>query len=175
MRGLSAAEMLRGRRAASLRADEIKLWLTPNQSLVIVCTQASGPPAKPNPSQQGRKIWLLFYRKFINCLLKHCEYGRKVNLSTKRSDISELEYNLRNCSEIGKKLLEIREVAKKLPSNLWKALSLGARGNRGREARARYNRQREERKVAGCSSSTGGGSFGPPASPLACVTCIPYS
>ena len=24
----------------SLRADEIKLWLTPNQSLVIVCTQA---------------------------------------------------------------------------------------------------------------------------------------
>ena len=25
----------------SLRADEIKLWLTPNQSLVIVCTQAT--------------------------------------------------------------------------------------------------------------------------------------
>ena len=25
----------------SLRADEIKLWLTPNQSLVIVCTQAN--------------------------------------------------------------------------------------------------------------------------------------
>ena len=25
----------------SLRADEIKRWLTPNQSLVIVCTQAS--------------------------------------------------------------------------------------------------------------------------------------
>ena len=110
------------------------------------------------------------------------KYGRKVNLSLKScSDISESEYNLRNCSELGKscskrkKLLEIREVAKKLPSNLWKALSLGARGNRGREAGARYNRQREERKVAGCSSSTGGGSFGPPASPLACVTCIPYS
>ena len=63
MGGLSAAEMLRGPRAASLRADEIKLWLTPNQSLVIVCTQASGPPAKPNPSQQGRKIWLLFLQE----------------------------------------------------------------------------------------------------------------
>ena len=25
----------------SLRADEIKLWLTSNQSLVIVCTQAT--------------------------------------------------------------------------------------------------------------------------------------
>ena len=34
--------------------------------------------------------------------------------------MSELEDNLRNCSEC-KKLLEIQEVAKKLPSNLWKA------------------------------------------------------
>ena len=23
--------------------------------------------------QRGRRIWLLFHRKFINCLLKHCE------------------------------------------------------------------------------------------------------
>ena len=38
------------------------------------------------------------------------------------SDISELEDNERNCSEC-KKLLEIPEVAKKLPSNLRKALS----------------------------------------------------
>ena len=37
--------------------------------------------------------------------------------------MSELEDNQRNCSEC-KKLLEIREVAKKLPSNLWKALDL---------------------------------------------------
>ena len=29
-------------RGNSLRADEIKLWLTPNQSLVTVCTQAKG-------------------------------------------------------------------------------------------------------------------------------------
>ena len=35
-------------------------------------------------------------------------------------DISELEDNWRNCSEC-KKPLEIREVAKTLPSNLWKA------------------------------------------------------
>ena len=35
--------------------------------------------------------------------------------------MSELEDNLRNCSEY-KKLFEIQEVAKKLPSNLWKAL-----------------------------------------------------
>ena len=42
-------------------------------------------------------------------------------LSTKSCfDISELEDNQRNCSEC-KKLLEIREVAKTLPSNLWKA------------------------------------------------------
>ena len=30
----------------SLRPDEIKLWLTPNQSLVVVCTQATVPTAK---------------------------------------------------------------------------------------------------------------------------------
>ena len=42
-------------------------------------------------------------------------------LSTKSCfDISELEDNQKNCSEC-KKLLEIREVAKTLPSNLWKA------------------------------------------------------
>ena len=84
-----------------------------------------------------------FYRKFINCLLKYCrkyegkqprepgnEAGRKgPNLSTKScSDISELEDNYRNCSECkklleAKTLLEIQEVAKKLPSNLWKALT----------------------------------------------------
>ena len=65
-----------------------------------------------------------FHRKFINCLLKHCEIWKKDQLSTKNcSDISELEDNLRNCSEC-KKLPEIREVAKKLPSNLWKALTL---------------------------------------------------
>ena len=110
------------------------------------------------------------------------KYGGKINLSPKScSDISELEYNLRNCSELGKKLLETKKVARntrscqKVAEQLVESPKLGARGNRGREAGARYNRQREERKVAGCSSSTGGGSFGPPASPLACVTCIPYS
>ena len=47
---------------------------------------------------------------------------RKANLSTKGgSDISELVEKERNCSE-SKKLLQIPEVAKKLPSNLWKAL-----------------------------------------------------
>ena len=25
----------------------------------------------------GGRIWLLFYRKFINCLLKHCEIWKK--------------------------------------------------------------------------------------------------
>ena len=71
--------------------------------------------------------------------------------------------NTRSCQKVAEQLVESPK------------LSLGARGNRGREAGARYNRQREERKVAGCSSSMVGGSFGPPASPLACVTCIPYS
>ena len=83
---------------------------------------------------------------------------------------SELEYNLRNCSELGKKLLETKKIARNtrscLPSNLWKALGLGWGIEGGRPGK--------ERKVAGGSSSTGGGSFGPPASPLACVTCIPY-
>ena len=32
----------------SLRADEMKLWLTPNQSLVIVCTQATAIPVQFN-------------------------------------------------------------------------------------------------------------------------------
>ena len=56
-----------------------------------------------------------FYRKFINCLLKHCEIWKKDQLvSTKNcSDISELDDNQRNCSE-----------CKKLRSNLWKALTL---------------------------------------------------
>ena len=103
------------------------------------------------------------------------KYGRKVNLSTKScSNISELEYNLRNCSELGKKLLEIREVAKKLPSNFWKALGLGGGIEGGRPGYGIIGRGKEL-MVAGGSSSTGGGSFGPPASPLACVTYIPYS
>ena len=65
------------------------------------------------------------------------KYGRKANLSTKScSEISELEDNLRNCLEC-KKLLEIREVAKKLPSNLWKALGRcgGGGGGGGLETR----------------------------------------
>ena len=46
------------------------------------------------------------------------KYERKVNLSTKSCfDISELEDNLRNCSEC-KKLLEIREVAQKVAEQL---------------------------------------------------------
>ena len=109
------------------------------------------------------------------------KYGRKVNLSLKScSDFSESEYNLRNCSELGKscskrkKLLEIREVAKKLPSNLWKALGLGGGIEGGRPGYSIIGRGKEQ-KVAGGSSSTEGGSFGPPASPLVCVNCIPYS
>ena len=58
------------------------------------------------------------------------KYRRKANLSTNNcSDISELGDNLRNCSEC-KKLLEMkkiarnREVAKMLPSNIWKPLIL---------------------------------------------------
>ena len=60
------------------------------------------------------------------------QYGSKANLSTKSClDISELEKKpvsrklLRNYAKSSfkrKNMLEILEVAKKLPSNLWKAL-----------------------------------------------------
>ena len=59
------------------------------------------------------------------------QYGSKANLSTKScSDISELEKKLvreiaqKLCKKFlkRKKLLEILEVAKKLPSSFWKAL-----------------------------------------------------
>ena len=59
------------------------------------------------------------------------KYERKANLSTKTCfDISQLEkkktreiaQNGKSCSE-RKKLLEIREVAKKLSNNLWKTLT----------------------------------------------------
>ena len=55
------------------------------------------------------------------------KYGRKANLSNKScSDISELLTReiAQNAKSLlkRKKLLEIREVAKKLLSNLWKAL-----------------------------------------------------
>ena len=52
------------------------------------------------------------------------KYGWKATKSTEScSDISELEDGSRNCSE-RKKLLEIREVGKKLPRNLWKAIGV---------------------------------------------------
>ena len=56
------------------------------------------------------------------------KYGSKAKLSTKAVPISqigrklEIAQNAKSCSK-RKKLLEIREVAKKLPSNLWKALT----------------------------------------------------
>ena len=59
------------------------------------------------------------------------QYGSKANLSTKScSDISELEKKLVReiAQKLYKKLFEILEVAKKLPSNLWKALGKRGRG-----------------------------------------------
>ena len=65
-----------------------------------------------------------FYRKFINCLLKHCAIWKKANFSTKSCfDISELEItreiaqNAKSCSK-RKKLLGIREVAKQVADQL---------------------------------------------------------
>ena len=64
------------------------------------------------------------------------------------SDISELEYNLRNCLELGKKLLETKKVdrntrsCQKVAEQLVESTRFG-RGNRGRKAGVRYNRQRE--------------------------------
>ena len=70
---------------------------------------------------------------------------RKTNLSTKGgSDISELLENERNCSE-SKTLLEIPEVAKKLPSNLWKALPGTMTPFLGR-THEKINKQRKEKK-----------------------------
>ena len=58
------------------------------------------------------------------------KYERKANLSTKTCfDISQLEKKTREIAQNGKscserkKLLEIREVAKKLSNNLWKTLT----------------------------------------------------
>ena len=48
----------------------------------------------------------IFYRKFINCLLKHCELCRS-DISKQKKQIQKK--NARN----EKKLLEIREVGKK--------------------------------------------------------------
>ena len=77
------------------------------------------------------------------------KYGGKVNLSPKScSDISELEYNLRNCSELGKKLLETKKVARntrscqKVAEQRVESTRFG-RGNRGRKAGVRYDRQRK--------------------------------
>ena len=67
------------------------------------------------------------------------------------------------CCELGKKFLEIREVAKKLRATCGKHCKVWEPGGiEGRKGGVRYNRQREEREVAGGSSSTGGGTFGPP-------------
>ena len=53
----------------------------------------------------GRGIWLLFHRKFINCLLKHGEIWKQDNLSTKSClDFLELVENW--------KLLRMQKVAR---------------------------------------------------------------
>ena len=70
---------------------------------------------------------------------------RKTNLSTKGgSDISELLENERNSSE-SKTLLEIPELAKKLPSNLWKALPGTMTPFLGK-TQEKINKQRKEKK-----------------------------
>ena len=61
--------LFRGQGTTSLRADEIKLWLT-NQSLVIVCTQAKAQPVQPIVLKQNTKtltpvLDLLFLFIFI--------------------------------------------------------------------------------------------------------------
>ena len=58
--------LFRGQGTTSLRADEIKLWLT-NQSLVIVCTQAKAQPIvlKQNTKTLTPVLDLLFLFVFI--------------------------------------------------------------------------------------------------------------
>ena len=52
-------------------------------------------------------------------------FSQKINNFTKNcSDISEIAQSVKSCSK-RKMLLEIREVPKKLPSNLWKAPTCG--------------------------------------------------
>ena len=72
------------------------------------------------------------------------EYGRKANLSTKSCSISQNEKITREIAQNGKsswkrkKLLKIREVAKNLPSNLWKALGIEwSKRNRNNERNMR--------------------------------------
>ena len=78
-----------------------------------------------------KTLW--FSGKKINCFPRDqniVKYERKANLSTKTCfDISQLEKKTREIAQNGKscserkKLLEIREVAKKLSNNLWKTLT----------------------------------------------------
>ena len=74
----------------------------------------------------------IFYWKFINCLLKKCEIWKKGQFKHWKPLRYLRRDNYRNCSECKKKkkkcskrkkLLEIREVGKTLPTYLWKALS----------------------------------------------------
>ena len=70
----------------------------------------------------GEWFGSIFYRKVINCLQKHYEIWRKGQQATFciLSNFSSYLLILRYRSSFY--LLEIREVAKKLPCNFWKAL-----------------------------------------------------
>ena len=62
---------------------------------------------------RGRN-WLHFHRKLINCLLIHCEIWKQRQFK---------HYKLLRYLRIDRKL-EIARIWKKLPCNLWKALTL---------------------------------------------------
>ena len=57
---------------------------------------------------QGVRIWLLFHRKFINCLLKHCAIWKQGQFqhALKAAQISQnwKKTSKRNCSEILQKV-----------------------------------------------------------------------
>ena len=91
---------------------------------------------------QWVRIWLLFRRKFINCLLEHCAIWKQGQfkhykllryLRIGRKLVREMLRNYAKSCLKRKKLFEILQVAIKLASNLWKAL--GRRGRWGRGGR----------------------------------------
>ena len=81
------------------------------------------------PRGGGGNLAPLLHRKLINCLLKRCEMWKKGQFKHWKLLIYQnkkitwgVAQSAKRCSK-GKKWLAIREVAKKLPSNLLKALT----------------------------------------------------
>ena len=68
--------------------------------------------------QGVRRIWLLFHRKFINCLLKHCNLEARPIYGLKTAQISQnwKKTSKKNAQKLRKKLLETKKIARNTTS-----------------------------------------------------------